>query len=147
MANGIRKSTLRRQIARTEQRVSAEEVQAALACSPAKALQAVCFDRFYYALPANVWDVVLQYTGVDEGQYEAERYDCDDFAFAFKAAVSRKLHVNGVGFVADGSGEHAYNALLVAGDELSVAFVEPQNDMLVIGAADQYPMQSGFVLF
>ena len=115
VANGVRKSTLVRAIARSERRVSSDEVLAAIGRSSARRLQLICLDRHYFALPTGLWNTVLRYTGVDQGQYRAERYDCDDFATAFKAAVSRKLAVNGVGLVVDISGAHAYNALLGLG--------------------------------
>lgn len=148
MANGVRKSSLVREIKRVERRVSAQELLRAWGAGRAARLSVWAVDSHYFALPAKTWDRVIQYTGVDAGRYEPERYDCDDFAVAFKAAVSRKLKVNGVGYVIDVSGGHAYNALLVAdGDGVAVSFLEPQNDRLVMQPAPQYAMQSGAVLF
>lgn len=148
MANGVRKSTLVRKIKRSEKVFSNTDVIKAVQQSSASGLNIICVDSKYYTIPVDLWHTVLQYTGVDQGQYRPERYDCDDFSIAFKAACSRKLAVNGVGLVADVSGGHAYNLLLAhEGEELKVLFMEPQSDHLVIQNQQQYAMQSGFILF
>lgn len=150
MANGIRKSTLVRRIARQERAFPPAAVSAAWAASPARRLQLVCLDgQRYFGLPLGLWRQVLQYTGVEAGQYRPDRYDCDDFAIAFKGAVARKLAVNGVGFVVDASGQHAYNALLTVEQDgaAGIAFLEPQNDRLVADYTDQYALQAGFSIW
>ena len=150
MANGIRKSALVRRIAKVERAFSPADVSAAWAASPASRLQLVCLDgQRYYGLPLDTWRLVIQYTGVESGRYRPERYDCDDFACALKAAVGRKLAVNGVGLVVDSSGQHAYNALLVVEEDgaAGIAFLEPQNDRLVASHTGQYAARQGFSIW
>lgn len=149
MANGVRKSTLVRQVARAEVAYTDGEVIQAWQRSGARRLQIICRDKRYWGVPLEVWRTILQYTGVDQGQYRSERYDCDDFSLAFKAACSRKLGVNGVADVTDISGCHAFNAILIVGDEGSpvIQFLEPQNDRLIIAGHSGYPLGAGFALW
>ena len=148
MPNGVPKRKVVKRIAAAEKIYTNKDVAAAVARSNAAALQVVVLDSKYWAVDIDTWKLILEYTGVDQGQYRADRYDCDDFAFAFKAAVSRKLAVNGVGIVVDWSGKHAYNAILVAdANGLVIKFIEPQSDGLVIQDEEMYKMDSGFIVF
>ena len=150
MANGIRKSALVRRIAQMERAFTPAAVSDAWGRSPARRLQLVCLDGLrYFGLPLGLWRQVLQYTGVETGQYREDRYDCDDFAMAFKGVVARKLAVNGVGFIVDASGQHAYNALLTVEQDgaAGIAFLEPQSDRLVVNYTGQYALQAGFSIW
>ena len=102
-------------------------------------------------MPWETWELILKYSNVDAGKYKAERYDCDDFAVALRAAVSRKLGLNSVGLVFDISGKHAYVALLVAdpaGGPVFIVFLEPQSDKVVVReAGTPYAMNQGFAIW
>ena len=147
MANGIPKRGLARKIARTERAFIPAEIVAALRAAGSR-LTPTFLDRRYYGVPKGVWKNILQYTGVDAGQYRSERYDCDDFAKAFAAACGRKLGLNGVGIVVDVSAGHAYNVILVNdGGCCKAVFVEPQNDRIIFAPRPGYSQTSGFIWF
>ena len=149
MANGIRKSSLVREIAKEEKVFTPQEIHTYFNQNVSIGMRLLFLDRKYYGLPMSTWRKILQYTGIDTGKYVAERYDCDDFSFAFKGAVARKLAVNGVGLVLDYSGGHAYVAIVVKNTDGScvVQFLEPQSDKLVFVGRGAYAMENGEVIF
>lgn len=149
MPNGIRKSRVVRLVRRTEIRVEADDLMRAWGRSRGRALDLVPLDRAYFAVPWETWNLILAYTAVDAGEYQTDRYDCDDFAVALKAAVSRKLALNGVGLVIDWSGRHAYAALIVADSDgaVRIVFAEPQTDRVVYRSEGMYAAKSGMAIF
>lgn len=148
MPNGIPKRKVAKLIRNTEVRVSEKDLLKAWKDSLGQKLDTVVFDSKYWGVPLATWEMILKYSGIDSGQYRSDRYDCDDFAIAFRAEVSKKFSINGCGIVVDLSGGHAYNALLVTeGQELSIRFLEPQNDKLIITPKGQYRMTKGYVIF
>ena len=138
---------LRKFVRKAKRTVSSTDVERVHAKSELRTLQFVPLDTSYVALPADVWDLFLQYSGVDRIQYKSDTMDCDDFAQILAGECKRKLHVNGIGLVVDFSGKHAYNALLAyEGSELSLLTIEPQNDKIIINRSGMYAAQYGFLL-
>jgi len=90
------------------------------------------------------WKKIIAYDWTDEKKYVTEQYDCDNFAFNFKARVARKFGVNSVGLVIDYSGGHAYN-LIVFSDGTWKIF-EPQSDRWPTLGTGQYKFEDGFIL-
>ena len=90
------------------------------------------------------WKKIIAYDWTDEKKYVTEQYDCDNFAFNFKARVARKFGVNSVGLVIDYSGGHAYN-LIVFSDGTWKIF-EPQSDRWPTLGKGQYKFEDGFIL-
>lgn len=149
MPNGVPKRKVTRLIEKTEVQIDGDALRRAWQNSPGRDLQLIPVDRVYWGVPWKTWELILRYTAVDAGQYRSDRYDCDDFAFALRAAVSRKLALNSVGLVIDYSGRHAYSALLVTnpGEEPKVVFLEPQNDRLIIKYEGMYSADVGFAIY
>lgn len=56
--------------------------------------------------------------------YEADRYDCENFAFRFKAGVDWAFDVNGIGIVWSVTGQHAFNCVVF--EDGTLRFFEPQ---------------------
>ena len=83
-------------------------------------------DQKYIAVPQKEFQKIIDWDWTDNKKYIAEKYDCDNFAFSFKARVDRRFHVNTVGFVIDYDAGHAYNIIIFA-DGTSKIF-EPQSD-------------------
>ena len=82
-------------------------------------------------------------------RYIAEEYDCDNFAFSFKARCDRKIGVNTVALVIDYSGGHAYN--LVIFTDAPAELYEPQGDRFVpmgdgISKTEIYKMKEGYII-
>tara|TARA_B100000949_G_C14182987_1_gene408320 strand:+ start:179 stop:661 length:483 start_codon:yes stop_codon:yes gene_type:complete len=90
------------------------------------------------------WKKIIKWDWTDEKRYVAEQYDCDNFAFNFKARVARKFGVNSVGLVIDYSGKHAYN-LIVFSDGTWKIF-EPQSDKWPKLGSRNYKFEDGFIL-
>lgn len=151
MANGVDLRKVRAEIQKYEMVFDSSKVRTAFQKVLNNNISILLLDSKYWAASQEAWDLILQYNGVDTQKYVSDRYDCDDFAFSFKGAVSRKFAVNGVGLVIDFSGHHAYNCVLVHKDnDLSVEFIEPQNDQFVrkdaANAKACYQLTSGIVL-
>ncbi|MDQ2053222.1 hypothetical protein [Halobellus sp. H-GB7] len=78
--------------------------------------------------------------------YRPERFDCENFAGAFRALVAFGLGTNTVGVVIDWSGGHAYNVIVDA--DGGVTFYEPQDDRVVeVGKEGNYQLQNALIVF
>jgi len=138
---------LRKSVRKAKRTVSHADVVQVHTASGLSNLQFVPLDTSYVALPAEIWELFLEYSGVDRIKYKSDTMDCDDFAQILCGECKRKLHVNGIGLVVDFSGGHAYNALLAyEGSELSLLTIEPQNDKIIINRSGMYAAQQGFLL-
>ena len=106
-----------------------------------------------------VWDEehflqAIAFDTTDKEEYVSERFDCDDFAMLFKANMS-KLGANGVGWVLDFSGGHAYNAVALWDSENSTPDNpivtcrgwEPQSDKFVNIGSGMYKAENGTIFF
>lgn len=83
-------------------------------------------DKKYIAVPESEFRKIIDWDWTDNKTYIAEKYDCDNFAFSFKARVDRKFHVNTVGLVIDYEAGHAYNVIVFANGTMKL--FEPQSD-------------------
>jgi len=94
-------------------------------------------DGLYIVPPQSVRDAIYNGTGLSSTTWRTEIFDCDDFAFAAKAAVSlwgnSNLRANGCAilfglmFGENASGaKHAYN-WYPSPDFSSIIFFEPQH--------------------
>ena len=101
-------------------------------------------DGKYYMVNQDEMAKIIFWSWVDQKQYVAERYDCEDFAFAFKAEVSRIFELNQVGLVIDWSGGHGYNVIVFP--DSTVWFFEPQKDELVDIGHGIYKMERAEIL-
>ena len=90
------------------------------------------------------WKKIIDWDWTDEKRYVTEQYDCDNFAFNFKARVARKFGVNSIGLVVDYSGGHAYN-LMVFSDGTWDIF-EPQSDSWPTIGSGMYKFETGYIL-
>ena len=92
------------------------------------------------------WNKIWGWDWVDKKPYIAERFDCDDFALAFKARTSL-LGINGCAIIVDADSSHAYNLLVLPSGELLV--FEPQSDdcwTMETRPQAFYPLRSGYIL-
>ena len=138
---------LRKSVRKVKRTVRHADIVPVHAASGLSNLQFVPLDTAYVALPADTWELFLEYSGVDRIKYKSDTMDCDDFAQILCGECKRKLRVNGIGLVVDFSGGHAYNALLAyEGSELSLLTIEPQNDKIIINRSGMYAAQHGFLL-
>ena len=128
---------------------TAAEVQKAWKASPAAHMQLLLFDDRYHSLPRELWHEICQETHTNALKYVRSFFDCNSFADSLKGLVKARWAVNGIGFVADTSGHHAFNAVLISGDDgLEVAFVEPQRDDWIVPQSQPcYDLKRGIALF
>ena len=131
------------------------DVAAALGRSPLARLRPFIYgDGTLSSLPRDVWMAILEWSDVDRVQYVTNARTCSNFALALAGQISLRCGVDGCGVVADFSGGHAYNCLLVHDDAgaLSVLLVEPQSDRIpevgdTLSGHEAYRAESGYVLF
>lgn len=145
MANGIRKSTVKRLIRRSQRDLTGQEVGQLWHSDPKRrALSLRLLDsKQYRAVDEAAWRAILQHNGISKFTYVSELADCDDFAFALRGMVPLEFRVNGIGLVRDWSGGHAYNCILVVqGDEVVVRFIEPQSDRFISAGSGMYKLTS-----
>ena len=136
-----------RSVRDTKQQFTHQQVKAAFDKSKLLQLQDVLLDETYWGVSIETWQLILAYTGVDRKQYVKDSFDCDNFAIHLTDVSADKFEINGVGIVVDGSGGHAYCSLLVVEDgKLSIAIVEPQNDIFILKTEGMYAAKFGFIL-
>lgn len=109
-------------------------------------MQRKTLDNKYWTCTRLDFDVIIKWDWTDEKRYVAEKYDCDNFAFSFKARMDRKFHLNNVGLVVDYSGGHAYNCVVFS--DGTVELFEPQEDSFKTTqlGTGYYKCESGLVL-
>jgi hypothetical protein len=101
-------------------------------------------DNIYWVCPKADMLKLIENDWLNKRQYLADAFDCDDYAFAFKATISQWYGLNGVGIVVDYSSAHAYNLVLFSDDPPQ--FYEPQSDAWVTLGAENYKGDDGLVL-
>ncbi len=95
-------------------------------------------DEKYYVESWAKWEKILDYDLVDKQQYLSDRFDCDNFSFAYSALATLNYNLNscGVGFgnIYDSDTKtymfrHAFN-LIITHDNgvLKLNLYEPQTD-------------------
>ena len=101
-------------------------------------------DNKYLVTSQKDMKKIIDWDWTDNKKYVKERYDCDNFAFSFKAMVDKRFGVNNVGLVIDYSGGHAYNIMVFS--DGSVRLFEPQNDKWARIGTGQYKFEEGKIL-
>ena len=95
-----------------------------------KDLNAVSFivDGTYWMTDQNNFLNIVYWDWVDTREYIVDRWDCDNYALAFKSRIEQYFGLNQVGLVLDWESRHAYN-LVIFPDGIVMLF-EPQQDSL-----------------
>ena len=101
-------------------------------------------DSTYWLPSADDMAKIIGWDWIDHKEYVASRFDCEDFALAFKSRVNSLFLLNNVGVVVDWSAGHGYNVILLA--DGSVWWFEPQVDTLVDIGTSIYTLTSGCIL-
>ena len=103
-------------------------------------------DAKYWVCSRVDFEAIIRWDWTDKKKYVAEKYDCDNFAFSFKARMDRKFHLNNVGLVIDYSGKHAYNCVIFS--DGTAELFEPQSDRFVTNkkGTGQYTCTRGLII-
>ena len=102
-------------------------------------------DSKYWVCDRAEFNKIVQWDWTDKKQYISEKYDCDNFAFSFKARVDKWFHLNCVGLVIDWSGAHAYNIVVFKDGTWSL--FEPQSDTWpTAGQSNMYKFESKIII-
>jgi hypothetical protein len=96
-------------------------------------------DRKYYGLPTNVAKDIWANSGLRNYKRTSESFDCDDFSYVYKGAVSKHVYEKKVGFPyavgilfgSNKTGAHAINIFL--DENADVKILEPQNGTVIDG--------------
>ena len=107
--------------------------------------QRIVLDNKYWVCTKTEFQRVVNTNTINEKQYVLDQFDCDNFAFAFKAQVAMNYNLNNVGLVIDNSGGHAYN-IVVFNDGTAELF-EPQTDRWITpGESKMYSFKKGIII-
>jgi len=107
--------------------------------------QRILLDNKYWTCSKEEFQKVVEYNTINEKQYVLEQYDCDNFAFAFKAQVAMNHNLNSVGLVIDNSAGHAYNVVIF--EDGTAELFEPQNDTWITpGQSEMYKFEKGIII-
>ena len=148
MANGIRKSKVKRLVNQSQRLIAGHELILAWQQSPGRYLQPITLDDQYKIISEDAWRAILQHSGIDKFRWVKNFRDCDKFAKALAGTVPMEFLVNSIGVVADASGKHAYVVIVLwVDDKLVFRFIEPQSDKWITTGKGMYKLKSGFVLF
>jgi len=106
-------------------------------------------DSTYWACSKQEFEDWIKWDWTNAKRYVSEQYDCDNFAFSFKARCDRKIGINTVALVIDYDGGHAYN--LVAFTDAPAELYEPQSDRWVKpnqskSRTEVYKMSDGYII-
>ena len=106
-------------------------------------------DTKYWACSKREFQDWIEWDWTNGKKYITEEYDCDNFAFSFKARCDRKIGINTVAMVIDYSGGHAYN--LVVFTDAPAELYEPQSDRFVslddgMSDTEVYKMERGYII-
>ena len=107
-------------------------------------MEIMSLDSKYFLCDEKDMKSIIKWDWTDKKKYVKEKYDCDNFAFSFKAMVDKRFGLNGVGLVIDYSGGHAYN--IVVFQDGSVKIFETQSDRWPKAGRGQYKFQNGSVI-
>ena len=112
-------------------------------------MQKLNLDSKYWACSKKEFEDWIEWDWTNGKRYISEQYDCDNFAFSFKARCDRKIGINTVALVIDYSGGHAYN--LVCFTDAPAELYEPQSDRWVKPNASKsktevYKMTDGYII-
>ena len=103
-------------------------------------------DSAYQVVSREMMQRILKETRVDAIEYEAQDFDCEDFA---RHLVSRavSLGVNSWGRVFGWSGHHAFNiAIVQKGDGVEAVFIEAQTDQIVNVFDGKYNLSNALIV-
>ena len=112
-------------------------------------------DKQVVCVPRATFQRAAEFDRTDASLYKAEVNDCDDFAFAFRTAMSR-LGVTSVAVVIDYSSSHAYNAVALLPDNgkpltednlPSIILFEPQSDKSPDVGDQHYLAERGLMIW
>jgi len=109
-------------------------------------MQRKALDSKYWTCTRLDFDAIIKWDWTDNKKYVAEKYDCENFAFSFKARMDRKFNLNNVGLVVDYSGSHAYNCVVFS--DGTAELFEPQSDSFKTNqlGTGNYKCESGFIV-
>ena len=91
-------------------------------------IQRLPLDQTYYLTNQSNFLNIVAWDWTDRTEYIREKYDCENFAFTFKAAIDFYFNINQVGMVIDYQAGHAYNIVIYPDGNAQI--IEPQNDSL-----------------
>lgn len=107
--------------------------------------QRINLDNKYWTCTKTEFQRVVDANTIDEKKYVVDQFDCDNFAFNFKAQVALQFNLNNVGMVIDHSGRHAYSVVIFSNG--TAELFEPQNDKWVTpGESKAYTFKEGIVI-
>jgi len=87
-------------------------------------------DGNYYTADMDSLKRIIDWDWTDTRKYITDTFDCDKFAFYFKARIAIDFGINAIGIILDYSAGHAYILLIVKDSSINWYLYEPQNDSI-----------------
>ena len=110
-----------------------------------KKWQHLVLDNKYWVCTKSEFQKVVDNNTINEKKYVLDQFDCDNFAFNFKAQVAMNYNLNNVGMVIDNSGGHAYNVVVF--NNGTAELFEPQSDRWIKpGESKMYSFEKGVII-
>ena len=150
MLNRFRRSISRRRVKRTVIRNQADNTMINVALNTIQGWnkrnwERITLDNTYWLCSREHFQTIVDHNTINEKKYVLDQFDCDNFAFNFKAQVAMNHNLNNVGMVIDNSGGHAYNVVIF--NDLTAALFEPQTDRWITpGESKMYSFKKGLVI-
>jgi hypothetical protein len=107
-------------------------------------VQHIWLDRKYWVCSRNEFNEIVNKDLTNFAKYQKDAYDCDNFAFMFKANVAKNWGLNNVGMVIDNSAHHAYNVVVFS--DGTAAIFEPQTDQWPKIGKGMYSFKKGVII-
>ena len=111
---------------------------------PSSKVWRIAMDGKYYCPQPDDFAKIIGWDWLDSKPWIAEKFDCDEFAFAFKGRLGDLWMVNSVGLIIDWSSTHAYNVVVLA-DGKALAY-EPQDDTIPKIGEGIHRLEAGVIL-
>ena len=103
-------------------------------------------DSKFNVVSRDVLERLVSETKVDDIEWTAEEYDCDDIARKF-VTRSVDLGLNSVGRVMSWSGGHAFCIAAVQdGNGVKFVFIEPQTDQFIEPGEGNYSLENALII-
>ena len=107
-------------------------------------------DGRYRVCTQEMFERIIKLDWTDYRQYQAEWFDCDDYAFSLMGRVRAVFGLNCIGVVIDNSpnSNHAYCVVVLTDSEgnLYAKLLEPQDDKWVVAGQPPYELKKGTVI-
>lgn len=96
---------------------------------PRNGMRRMPLDSRYHLTTPDDFSRVIENVVIDHRNYKQAKYDCENFAFAFKSIVAQRYGLNSVGVVMDENAQNAFNVVVY--EDGTTELFDPHKDTIV----------------